>query len=157
MAVCKSSNETKPYVSNNPIGEVYKGDSLIYKAESDLITLTSSVQQKEGSMRWADDVDYIITEDWETLTVIDSFWGKSYGEFQTILQLIDGSTTTTLVSRHGGYSGYDDSVLKEPIVASGVTYPVKKGQTIRLKVGASYNKNVSQSFTTTSWITFKLT
>ena len=151
----------KVYADGVQIKEVYTGPDLIYKAESDPITLTKSVLQNEvgnggGPMNKAH-IDYKITEDWETMTVLDSYWGKSYGAFQTVLYLIDGSTTTTLVSRSGGYNGYADSVRMEPIVASGVTYPVKKGQAIRLEVGANFNNNLSGQFTTTSWITFKLT
>jgi hypothetical protein len=82
-------------------------------------------------------------------------WGKSYGEFETAIQIIDGSTTTTLVSRYGGYGGYP--METEPIVPSGTQFTVKKGQTIRLRIGASFNPNVSGSFDTTSWILFKLT
>ena len=144
----------KAWVGNVQVSEAYVGDKLIYKAESDLIVLRAIVRQDANIKRWRY-IDYEIAEDWETLTVIDSRWGKSYGEFETAIQLIDGDTTKTLVNRGGGYGGYPMS--EEPIIESGTQYAVKKGQTIRLLVGASYNPNLSGSFETTSWVSFVLT
>lgn len=42
MSLNKASNETKPYVFNNQIGKVYKGNTLIYQAQSDTYTITAS-------------------------------------------------------------------------------------------------------------------
>ena len=127
---------------------------LVYLAQTDTIELRGTVTQGENSLNWKD-VDYKIEEDWTVLTVVDSYWGKSFGEFNTALQLINSNgSKTTLVNRYGGYGGtqMDD----EPIVASGTTFTVSKGQTIRLAVGAAFNPNVSGQHTTTSWIKFIL-
>lgn len=144
--------------TNKQIGKIYTYDGtanhLIYSAESDVITLTGTVTQ--GTVMQWKNVDYKITEDWTTMTITDSSWGKAYGNFETAIQLIEGSTKTNLVDRQGSYTGYPESVAAETIVASGTQYTVKKGQTIRLAVGASYNPNVSGQGQTTSWVSFKL-
>lgn len=144
----------KAWVGNVQIGEAYVGDRLVYKAESDPVTLKCTVLQNANIKRWRY-IDHEIVEDWDIMTIIDSSWGKSYGEFETQILLIDGSTTKTLVNRGGGYGGYP--MAEEPIIESGTQYAVKKGQTIRLLVGASYNPNLSGSFETTSWVSFVLT
>lgn len=155
MAIYKANNQIgKLYKGNVQIGKVYKGSTLVYQAQSDTITLTGTVKQGENSKNWGY-FDYKITEDWDILTILDSRWGKSFGEFETAIQLIDGGTTKTLVNRSGGYGGYP--MNEEPIVASGTQYAVKKGQTIRLAIGVSFNPNVSGSHETTSWVSFVLT
>lgn len=154
MSISTNIEIGKAWAGNVQVGEAYVGDRLIYKAQSDPITLRCTVKQDADIKRWGH-IDYEITEDWDIMTIIDSSWGKSYGGFETSIQLIDGGTIETLVNRSGGYGGYP--MPEEPIIESGTQYSVKKGQTIRLVVGASYNPNLSGSFETTSWVSFVLT
>lgn len=159
MAIYKAGDTIgKLYKGSNQIGKVYKGGTLVYTAESEPVTLESSVNQsgEYNNLNW-NHAEYNITEDWDTLTVISSVWGKSFGKFETALYLIEGSTQTELIKQSGAYNGYPDSVKESELVAVGTTYKVKKGQKVRLSVGASYDSNVSTPLITTSSITFKFT
>ena len=147
------------YKGSAQIGKVYKGSTLIYSAESDPVTLSCSVNQSGdyNNLNYSQ-TEYTITQDWDLLTVLSSSWGKSYGKFETTVYLVDSNgATTTLAHKTGAYTGSLESVATEPIFASGAEFTVKKGQKIRLVVGASYDANVSTPLVTTSSLTFKLT
>ena len=142
------------------IGKIYDWDgtssSLIYSSNSDPITLTCSVQQSGSydNLNYANK-DYSVTEDWSKMIVTSSSRGVSYGQFKTYLQKIRGSTTTQLAYKGGAYTGYSDSVARATICNNGTEFTdIKAGDIIRLRVGASYDSNVSGSGTTTSTITF---
>ena len=147
------------YKGSAQIGKVYKGSTLIYSAESDPVTLTCSVNQsgEYNSLNYSQ-TEYTITQDWDLLTVLSSSFGKSYGKFETTVYLVNSdNTTTTLAHKTGAYTGSLESVAVEAILPSGTEFSVKKGQKIRLVVGASYDANVSTPLVTTSSLTFKLT
>ena len=160
MAINKGTNMVVSlYKGSARIGKVYKGSTLIYSAESDPVTLSCRVNQsgEYNSLNYSQ-TEYTITQDWDLLTVLSSSWGKSYGRFETAVYLVNSdNTTTTLAHKSGAYTGNPESVATEPILASGAEFAVKKGQKIRLVVGASYDANVSTPLVTTSSLTFKLT
>lgn len=158
MAINKGSTQIgRLYKGSVQIGKVYKGSTLVYSAESDAITLQCAVTQSSDYNNMAVNyADYTIAEDWDEMTVLSSRWGKSYGKFQTDLMLVaEDGTVNTLVSRYGAYGG--SSMAEEAIVEAGSTFAVKKGQTVRLQVAASYDSNVSGQHITTSYLTFQFT
>lgn len=156
MAIHKGSNTIeKLYVGKNQIGKVYKGSTLIYQAESDEETLSVTVNQGGNHLNY-NTVLYTLAEDYDNVIFISRTFGTSFGEFVHRVSVITDGKATTLCERTGAYTGSGYSWGGTDLTLNKM-YPVKKGSQIELRIGASYNPNVSTPLTTGSSIKFYFT
>ena len=87
-------------VGSSAMDRVVINGTEYWRKRSDEMMLSCTVTQGNNTKNWAN-ADYMINENYSTMTITDSSFGKSYGSFEVYLYRIRNESQTQLAHKSG--------------------------------------------------------